>query len=91
VAIGRLRVPWSSQPSVILGASYVEDSLPTPKIHQHIAIEVVGRLHLAQESRSLSDDELSLVDFLLEQITLPKEVVAHHDGEVSPHHHGAPG
>jgi hypothetical protein len=69
----------------------VEDSLSTPEIHQHIAIEVVGRLHLVQESRLLSDDELSLVDFLLDQITLLKEVVAHHDGEVSPHHHGALG
>jgi hypothetical protein len=50
----------------------VEDSLLTLEIRLHIAIEVVGHLRMAYEMRSLSDDELSLVDFLLDQITLLK-------------------
>jgi hypothetical protein len=61
-----VRVIRSPQISVALGARNVEDSLPTPEILLHIAIEVVGRLRLAQETRSLSDEELSLVDFLLD-------------------------
>jgi hypothetical protein len=65
-AIGKVRVIRSPQISVALGASNVEDSLPTPEILLHIAIEVVGRLRLAQETRSLFDEELSLVDFLLD-------------------------
>jgi hypothetical protein len=60
----------------------VEDSLPTPVIHLHIAIEVIGRLRLAQEMRSLSDKEFSLVDFLLDQISLLKEVVEQQGGGV---------
>jgi hypothetical protein len=60
----------------------VEVSLPTPVIHLHIAIEVIGRLRLAQEMRSLSDKEFSLVDFLLDQISLLKEVVEQQGGGV---------
>jgi hypothetical protein len=35
--------------------------LPTPEIRLDIAIEVVGRLRLVQETRSLSDDKLYLI------------------------------
>jgi hypothetical protein len=43
-----------------------------------------GRLSCgAQETRVLSDGELSLVDFLLNQISMLKNVVAHHGGVVS--------
>jgi hypothetical protein len=34
----------------------------------HIAIEVVGCLTMAQEMKSLSVEELSFIDFLLDQI-----------------------
>jgi hypothetical protein len=63
---GSLRVPRLSRPSDALGASNVEDYLPAPEVHLDIAIEVVGHLHLAQEMRSLSGEELSLVVFLLD-------------------------
>jgi hypothetical protein len=78
---GMLRVPRSLQPSVASGAINAEDSLPTPEIRMHIAIEVVCLLRLAQETRSLSDEEFSLVEFLLHQIAL-KEVVAQQVGVV---------
>jgi hypothetical protein len=48
----------------------------------HIAIEVICRLRMAQVARSLSEEELSLVDFLLRQISLVKEVVVQHGGVV---------
>jgi hypothetical protein len=54
----------------------------THEIHLHIAIEVICRLWMAQEMRLLLDEELSLVDFLLDQIALLKEVVAHHGGVI---------
>jgi hypothetical protein len=57
-----------------------EDSLPTPEIRMHIAIEVICYLKMAQEMRSLSLEELSLIDFLLDQIVLLKEVVAQQGG-----------
>jgi hypothetical protein len=53
-----------------------DDSLSTPEIRLHIAIEEVCHLKMAQETRSLSIEELSLVDFLLDQILSLKEVVA---------------
>jgi hypothetical protein len=37
---------------------------------------------MAQETRSLLDEELSLVDFLLDQIILLRETVVHHGGMV---------
>jgi hypothetical protein len=61
-----------------------DDSLSMPEIRLHIAIEEVCHLKMAQETRSLSIEELSLVDFLLDQILSLKEVVAQHGGVV-PH------
>jgi hypothetical protein len=72
----------SLQPSATLDARSVEDSLPTPEIRLHITIEVIGRLCLAQAMRPLYNEELSLADFLLDQISLLKEVVAQQGGEV---------
>jgi hypothetical protein len=59
-------------------------TLPTLELRLHIAIEVIGRLHLAQETRSLSCEEHSLIAFLLDQILLLKEVVQHQGGMVPP-------
>jgi hypothetical protein len=56
----------ASLPSTTLCVSNGEDSLPTVEIRLHIAIEVVGHLKMAHEMRSLSVEELSLVDFLLD-------------------------
>jgi hypothetical protein len=52
-----------------------EEPFPSPELHVHIVIEVVYRLRMAQETRSLVDEELSLIDFLLDQIVLLKEMV----------------
>jgi hypothetical protein len=59
-------VNQASLPSTTLCVSNGEDSLPTLEICLHIAIEVVGHLKMAHEMRSLSVEELSLVDFLLD-------------------------
>jgi hypothetical protein len=59
-------------------------TLPVPELRLHIAIEVVGRLRLAQETRSLLCEELSLITFLLDQIFLLKEVVQLQGGMVPP-------
>jgi hypothetical protein len=77
---GLFRVPRPLRPSDAPGARNVEDSLPAPKLSLHIAIEVIGHLSLAQETRSLSCEELSLIAFLLDQIFLLKEVVQQHRG-----------
>jgi hypothetical protein len=58
-------MPQLSQPSVALGVSIVDDSLPTHEIHLHISIK-----------------ELSLVDFMLAQISLLKETAAQGGGVV---------
>jgi hypothetical protein len=63
---GSFRVPQLSRPSDAPGGRNVEDSLPALELCLHIAIEVIGRLHLAQETRSLSCEELSLIAFLLD-------------------------
>jgi hypothetical protein len=72
---GSFVVHQSSCPSDALGAYNVEDSLPAPELCLHIAIEANGRLRLAQETRSLSGEELYLIAFLLDQLFLLKEVV----------------
>jgi hypothetical protein len=59
-------------------------TLPVPELRLHIAIEVVGRLRLVQETRSLLCEELSLITFLLDQIFLLKEVVQLQGGMVPP-------
>jgi hypothetical protein len=64
-----------SCPSDALRAHNVEDSLPASELRLHISIEVVGRLRLVQETRSLSGEKLSLIAFLLDQIFLLKEVM----------------
>jgi hypothetical protein len=48
--------------------SFTEDSLPMPEIRLHIVINVVSRLNAAEETRSLSVEEVSLHEFLLNQI-----------------------
>jgi hypothetical protein len=53
-----------------------DDSLPSIEIQLHIVIEVVSRLKMTQEMRSLSVKEHLLVDFLLDQILLLKVIVA---------------
>jgi hypothetical protein len=45
-----------------------EDSLPTPEIRLHIVISVVSHLNSSEEARSLSVEEQSLHEFLLDQI-----------------------
>jgi hypothetical protein len=55
-----------------------------PELRLHIIIEVVGHLCLAQETRSQSCEELSLIAFLLDQISLLKEVVQQQGGMVPP-------
>jgi hypothetical protein len=45
---GSLRVLRSPRPSDAPGGTNLEDSLPAPELHLHIAIEVVGCLCLAQ-------------------------------------------
>jgi hypothetical protein len=55
--------------------------LPTPKIRLDIAIEVVGRLRLVQETRSLSDDKLYLIVTELlgnRQVALPSNPTSNH-------------
>jgi hypothetical protein len=47
-----------------------EDNLPTSKIQLHIAINVISHLNAAKEFWSLSDEELLLHEFLLDQILL---------------------
>jgi hypothetical protein len=54
------------------------------ELRLHIAIEVVGRLRLVQETRSLLSEELSLVAFLLDQIFLLKELVQQQGGMIPP-------
>lgn len=44
----------------------------------HIAMDVITRLNMAQEARSLSVEEISLRDFPLDQIVSLREVVAPH-------------
>jgi hypothetical protein len=53
--------------------SFTEESLPTPKIWLHIAINVVSRLNAMEETRSLSIEEVSFREFLLDQILLLQE------------------
>jgi hypothetical protein len=50
-----------------------EDNLLTPDIRLHIVINVVSRLNAVEEFRSLSGEELSLREFLLDQIILLRE------------------
>jgi hypothetical protein len=52
-----------------------DNSLPTPKIWMHIAVEVVSLLKMAQQMMSLSVEEHLLVDFLLDHILMLKVVV----------------
>jgi hypothetical protein len=52
---------------------FEEDSLPTPEIWVHIAINVVSRLNKVEKFRSLLGEELSLREFLLDQILLLQE------------------
>jgi hypothetical protein len=56
--------------------------LSSLELHLHIAIEVISRLRMVQESRSLLDEELSLIDFLLDQMVLLKEMVLQQGGVV---------
>jgi hypothetical protein len=52
-----------------------EHPLPSPELHLHIVIEVMSRLRMAQESRSLVYEEMPLIYFLLDQMVLMKEMV----------------
>jgi hypothetical protein len=45
---------------------FTEDSHSTSKIQLHIAISVVSRLNVTEETRSLSIEEVSLREFLLD-------------------------
>jgi hypothetical protein len=47
-----------------------EDSLPVPEIRLRIAINVVSHLNATEEFRSLSTEELSLREFILDQMLL---------------------
>jgi hypothetical protein len=59
-------IPSIEEPSV-------EDSLPTSEIRLHIAINVVSCLNSVEEARSLSVEEQSLPEFLLDQILFLQE------------------
>jgi hypothetical protein len=59
-------IPSIEEPSV-------EDSLPASEIRLHIAINVVSRLNSVEEARSLSIEEQSLREFLLDQILFLQE------------------
>jgi hypothetical protein len=50
--------------------SFTEDSLPTSEFQLHITINVVSRLNAAEEAWSLSVVEVSLREFLLDQLLL---------------------
>jgi hypothetical protein len=53
----------------------VEDTLPTPEIRLHITINVVSWLNVTEVARSLSIEELSLREFLLNQIISLQELL----------------
>jgi hypothetical protein len=59
-------IPSIKEPSI-------EDSLPALEIRLHIGINVVFRLNLVEEARSLSIEEQSLCEFLLDQILFLQE------------------
>jgi hypothetical protein len=61
-----------------------EDECLTPEILLHIAYEVVSQLDNAEEFRQFSLDELSLGDFLVEQIHILEPVVEAQEDFVSP-------
>jgi hypothetical protein len=65
--------------SVVVMDAYPEPSavgsLLTPKIRLHITINVVSRLNAAEEARSLSVEELSLHEFLLDEILIFQELL----------------
>jgi hypothetical protein len=63
-----LQSPRLSLSSSICSQPEVEDECLTPEVRLHIAFEVVSQLHKTQESRWLSPAELSLHEFLVEQI-----------------------
>jgi hypothetical protein len=50
-----------------------EDSLPILEIRLHIVINIVSRLNVAEEARSLSVKKVSLCKFLLDQILFLQE------------------
>jgi hypothetical protein len=51
----------------------VEDRLPTPKIRLHITINVVSHLNAVEDFQSLPIEEISLRQFLLDQILCLQE------------------
>jgi hypothetical protein len=53
----------------------MEDTLPMPKIRLHITINTVSRLNAVEEARSFSVEELSLREFLLNQILFLQELL----------------
>jgi hypothetical protein len=59
-----------------------EDPLPSLNLRLHIAIKVINRLQMVQESQLLMDEEMSLIDFLLDQIVLLNETVLQQGGMV---------
>jgi hypothetical protein len=61
-------IPSIEEPSV-------EDSFPTSEIRLHITINVVSRLNSMEEARSLSVEEQSLHEFLLDQILFLQELL----------------
>jgi hypothetical protein len=65
-------LPPPTVPSLAVGDVCPEpstkDTLPTPEIRLHIVINVVSRLNAVEEARSLLVEELSLREFLLDQI-----------------------
>jgi hypothetical protein len=52
-----------------------EDSLPTSEIRLHITINIISRLNAEEEFRSLSVEEISLREFLLNQILFLQEAL----------------
>jgi hypothetical protein len=52
---------------------FAEDSLSMPEIRLHITINVISHLNAVEETRSLMVEEVSLREFLLDQILFLQE------------------
>jgi hypothetical protein len=74
-----LQPPCLSSPSSIFSQLEVEDVCLTSEVRLHIALEVVAQLDKVKDFRWLSPDELSLCEFLVEQIRSLQMVVEAQD------------
>jgi hypothetical protein len=59
---------WPPSVEDVCPETFAEDSLPTSEIQLHIAINAFSHLNAVKQARSLSVEEMSLREFLLDQI-----------------------